>query len=324
MDRFTSINAFKNVISTVRHHCHKYSKPLPTMTFTGQVKLHGTNAGVVRTSSGKRFAQSRDSILSIGKDNAGFAYFCESHAEAIDALFTGFPTDQNVTIFGEWCGGSIQPRVSLTQVTKHFVIFSIKVGESYVDVPADLHDNVNGIYNIKQIPSYEITIDFLNPGPASDYLTDVTMAIEEECPWVKLMFGLSGIGEGAVWHVKGKPEESHHWFKTKGLKHKNAGDKSKTARIKISDEKIDSLNTLAEELLPLWRLEQGVTYLREAGIPLIAQSTGSYLQWIARDILKEEASMILASGFEWKQINSSVMRISRNYYLTELERNFDD
>jgi hypothetical protein len=319
MEKFTSIESFKHAISAVRNFCHKYNKPLPVLIYKGTVKLHGSNVGVRRTPSGKIQPQSRERIIDVTSDNYGFAFFIETNKEAVEALFAPFPQDADVTLYGEWCGGNIQKAVALTEVPKHWVLFAALVNGEYVDLPENIYNNDVKIYNIGQIPSYEVEIDFTNPAPASDILSELTIKVEEECPWAKQIFGISGVGEGLVWTRKGHPNDSWAWFKTKGLKHKG-NDTTKVGKIKISDEKMESIEALAKELLPEWRLDQGITWIKEQGLPMLPESTGAYLKWIAQDILKEELQTIAASGFDWKQTQGPVMRYARNYFLTETEK----
>lgn len=323
MDKFRSIGSFKEAISTVRHFCHHYHRPLPIVQCLGTVKLHGTNAGINRSPSNKIQAQAREKFIDVNSDNYGFAFFCEANKESVAKLFERFSNENNVTIFGEWCGGKIQRNVALLGLPKHFVICAIKVDDSYIDLPDDLHNNEASIYNIKQIPTYEVSVDYTRPAIASELLSDYTLAVEEECPWAKLMFNTSGIGEGIVWTNKADINDETYWFKTKGLKHKNDGETSKTAKIKISDDQLESIEAVSSEVLPEWRLEQGISHLRDNNLPLTPQSTGAYLQWIAKDIIKEEINTIAASGFDWKGIQSTVMRNARNYYLTEIDKGID-
>jgi hypothetical protein len=340
MQKFTSIESFKQVIQHTRKYFGKTGLPLPTRTFEGTVKLHGTNAGIRRTADGRIIPQSREHSISVGSDNAGFAFFVETHKDAIKALFDRYPIveGQELTLFGEWCGGNIQKTVALNEVPKHLVLFAAKYSSinpvfdenetdddcypRYCELLRDLHDNENGIYNIYQIPTYEVTVDFLNPEAASFELAALTLAVEKEDPWVKLMFGKSGLGEGIVWRRKDEPSQSRNWFKTKGLMHKNAGDNSKTAKIRIDDDKLASIKELVSIILPEWRLEQGISALKESGIPLLPQGTGDYLKWICSDIYKEELDTIAASGFEWKQVQGQVTQTARNYYLTEIQEEF--
>lgn len=322
MEKFTSIESFKHVVANVRKYYNNRGKPFPTLNFEGTVKLHGTNAGVRRTASGEIQPQSRERLVSIGSDNAGFAFFVESHMDAVKHLFDGFPADADVTLYGEWCGGNIQSSVALNGLEKHWVLFAVKVNGEYALLP-DIKDNENKIYNINQIPTYKIEIDFLSPEPASEILADLTIQVEKECPWAKFMGNISGIGEGIVWHCVEHPEMEFLWFKTKGMLHKG-NDKTKTPRIKIDDQKLASIKELVDEILPKWRLEQGISYLRENALPLLPQSTGDYLKWIAKDILKEELETIAASGFDWKQIQGQVMQTSRQFYLTAINEDYGD
>lgn len=45
MQKFTSIEAFKNTVSLVRKNAHYHNRPLPTVKYTGKVKLHGCFSG---------------------------------------------------------------------------------------------------------------------------------------------------------------------------------------------------------------------------------------------------------------------------------------
>ena len=188
MEKFTSIESLKHIVANVRKHYNKIGKPFPTLNFKGTVKLHGTNAGVRRTPSGKIQPQSRERILDITSDNYGFAFFIETNKFIVEQLFSDFPKDADVTLYGEWCGGNIQPSVALTQVPKHWVLFAVKVDGVYQPLPVDICANEVNIYNIGQIPSYHVEIDFLSPEPASEILADLTLTVEKECPWVKFIY----------------------------------------------------------------------------------------------------------------------------------------
>ena len=90
--KYPKIGQFRQVIKHYKEfsaYCGKdvegvplmdYSKPLPTVTFTGTIKLHGTNASVVyNPTTEDLYAQSRNNIITVDKDNAEFAFFVESH-----------------------------------------------------------------------------------------------------------------------------------------------------------------------------------------------------------------------------------------------------
>lgn len=320
MEKFTSIESFRHAVSKVRRYCDNQNKAYPTLKYVGTVKLHGTNAGIRRTASGKIQPQGRNRLVSVDSDNYGFAFFVEGHLEAVKNLFdTHFKDGDDVTVYGEWCGGNIQKNVALTQLDKHFVIFAVLVNGEHVSNFAELQDNENNIWNILQIPQFEIEVDFDDPSPASDILSDLTLEVENECPWGKF-HGVSGTGEGIVWVHPDRMDLTDLWFKTKGLKHKNAGKKKSKQKIKIAPEKLESIRALIDEVLPDWRLEQGFSHLKEQGLPVLPESTGPYLKWIANDILKEEMDILVKNGLEWRDIQSHIMRTARQHFLKACEK----
>jgi hypothetical protein len=67
--------------------------------------------------------------------------------------------------------------------------------------------------------------------------------------------------------------------------------------------------------LPDWRLEQGISVLRERGLDIEPKNIGVYLQWISEDILKEEQDVMAANGVEWKKINPIVLQRARQHIL---------
>jgi hypothetical protein len=144
---FPSIDQFRTVIMTVNQRCAlKQITDKPTLTFAGTVKLHGTNASVVYNGI-NMYAQTRDTILSLEKDNAGFARWVGENTlwqETLEGILTAYQTTgfigsadyeaerphakeaHTVAVYGEWCGGSIQKGVALNKLPKMFVVFGIK------------------------------------------------------------------------------------------------------------------------------------------------------------------------------------------------------
>ena len=99
MISFPEIEQFRNIVKYVSDRVRysgkdeynnpifDLSKKLPILTFNGTVKLHGTNSGITLTKNGDMYAQSREHIITIDNDNAGFAFFVESHKTEIKKLF---------------------------------------------------------------------------------------------------------------------------------------------------------------------------------------------------------------------------------------------
>lgn len=315
MIAFPSIESLRHVVKTVEGHCKINNLPLPSVDYVGTVKLHGSNASVRFTEDGQIIPQSRSRVLAVGDDNFGFAAFVEKNKEVIGWLNDG----GDCTVYGEWCGGNIQPKVALERLEKHFVVFSVfaygrmmTCKEAFESNAGDTAlYNAAGIYFIDQVPTYKVTVDFSRPEDIVDHLTDLTIAVEKECPWGKFR-GVSGIGEGIVWAPVDASLPFEWWFKTKGLEHKKD---AKAPKVEVAPEVLKDQRALAEKLLPQWRLEQGISVLRERGLDVEPKNIGVYLQWISEDILKEEQDVMAANGTDWKKINPIVLQRARQYIL---------
>lgn len=324
--KFPSIDSFRHVVKFVRNRCDHHGWPYPTFTFWGDVKLHGTNAGVRLKSNGQLIAQSRERDITVGDDNAGFAGFVERNADAIREFMTNIDAE---VIFGEWIGPGIQKGVAINQLPeRQFVVFAARgVGEVRLrkfsgtfTVFSDGHCR-----DVNLAPE-SVTIDFNAPDAVVARLEELTSQYENECPYGK-HFGISGIGEGLVW----KPVNlisDNRWndpevlnnlmFKTKGEKHGNKSVDSKV-KVAVSAERIADFNALVEKLLPAWRLEQGLSWMRENGIKASKHNTGEYLKWVAKDVLKEESDYIAASGFEDKVVMAEISKKARQFYFNNTE-----
>lgn len=325
MQPFHDIESLRHVCEDVKRHCEYAQKEVrPTVKFRGTVKLHGTNGGV-RVSGSNVVAQGRNRELSITSDNFGFAHFVEGRKldfRMLAAIATKSMTDE-VTVYGEWCGQGIQKKVAVASLPKMFVIFAVynHTSESWVDIhevqPAAqelAHLNTQSIWLVTQAPVFEVEIDFNNPTPAAELISQYTLQVEDCCPFSKTL-GVEGMGEGIVWVSYDYPVRLY--FKSKGEKHKK-GDGTRRA-VEVDPEKVASIAALVDLLLPEWRLEQGFSYLRENNIPLANTSTGAYLKWVAGDILKEEKDRIAANPFPWKELQGVVMTRAKAYFFDHLD-----
>lgn len=313
--KFPSIEQFRNVVSSVTSNCKYNEVPLPTIEFEGTVKLHGTNAGVVMSPNGDVYAQSRNNILSLEKDNAGFAFFVESNKGVFTDLLNSVVEntgEEHITIFGEWCGAGIQKGVGISELDKMFVVFGCKVGEEWVGYHY-LESPENRIYNIKNFPTYKMTIDFSNPQISTNKLVEITEAVEAECPVAK-SFGVSGIGEGVVWVANWNNQ--HLMFKVKGEKHSS----SKVKKLATVDtEKLENIQKFVEYSVTENRLNQAVEQVFTINnIEPDIKQTGDFLGWVVRDILKEELDTMVASGLEPKQVNGAISKHARQWWMTFL------
>jgi hypothetical protein len=105
---FPKIDQFRNVIRTISQQAaftgmtdtgepiYDGSLPKPIINFTGTVKLHGTNAGVSYNTNSGLWAQARTHIVTPLYDNAGFAAFVETHADAFKFISETIAFIENV------------------------------------------------------------------------------------------------------------------------------------------------------------------------------------------------------------------------------------
>ncbi|MFW6219788.1 MAG: RNA ligase family protein [bacterium] len=347
--KFTKIKDYKSIIRDVIHSTryiglnesgepiYDNEKELPTLTFTGTIKLHGTNASIVRSPSGDIHFQSRREIITPEKDNAGFAFFGKSHESIFNEYFDRIKikywkdlSDNHIAIFGEWCGGNIQKGVAISGLPKMFVIFAVKIsldigGEVYSEyIPKqywkDLRSPENNIYNIYDFKTYSIDIDFNRPKEFINTLVDYTMEVENKCP-VGEYFG-RGInegdnitGEGIVWETWYKGDR--FIFKTKGEKHSS----SKVKKIvSIDAEKLNSINEFVNYAVTENRLNQAIEQVFTIrSIEPEKRYTGDFIKWIHNDIIEEESDVLNANGLEPNDVNKEISIKARNWFFKYLD-----
>lgn len=333
MVTFPEIGQFRQIIKLV-HDNTRYSgkdengdaifdasKVLPTLTFSGTVKLHGTNAGVTLTRDGDMYAQSRENVISVEKDNAGFAFFVESNKEIFKSLFKTLDIRDAdyLTIFGEWAGGNIQKGVAINGLPKMFVIFAVKLSyadEAKVnyfltdDETKHLKNPESKIYNILDYEQYKIDIDFENPQLVQNKLIELTSEVEAECP-VGKAFGNIGIGEGIVW--KCDTPKGTIRFKVKGEKHTSSKVKTLAP---VNTEKVSSIKEFAEYAITESRLNQGIEKVfTSVNQPIDIKKMGDFLKWINSDVIKEEIDTLNDNGLEPKDVNSAISNLARTWFL---------
>jgi hypothetical protein len=342
--KFPSIGAFREILAFVKRNCEYHGKALPKIQYEGRVKLHGSNGGIkFDPNNPKLVPQSRERILDPTNDNAGFAAWVARHNDFIHNIFSMVLEGKGkVTVYGEWVGQGIQKNVSISKIEKSFVVFGY-AGEDEIYHPfpfflarqpdallkKDPHDEMTisenaklpTLYHIDLVKPVHLEIDFNDPAPAIAEIERLTAAYENECPFAKL-FGESGIGEGLVWrpaavypeHVDGP----RYWFKSKGDKHGNKATVN-SPKVLLTPEQINDIKELVTTILPEWRLEQGISKLKENNIPVAKHYTGDYLKWVCGDVAKEEMDTILASGIDVKRVMADVTIRARLYFMNNLE-----
>lgn len=293
---YPSIGQFKNTVKQVRDYCSFHSLPLPTLSFRGTVKCHGTNSGIMRC-GGEITLLARSRIVTPVEDNHGFAAWM--HGKSLGGLIA-----DGQTLYGEFCGGNIQKGVALSQLPKMFIAFGLFDGENWLPLPAMTPElNAMGIWSIEQFPTFSLDIDFAHPERSVEALTKITEAVEAECP-VGNAFGVKGVGEGVVWRCVSRPTLC---FKVKGEKHSES--KVKTL-VPVDVERLESLNALVSAILTENRMAK---IHQEMGGNVENSQIGSFLKACVNDCLKEETDTILASGFEVKDFTKKAPSVARDW-----------
>ncbi|WP_428427340.1 RNA ligase family protein [Pararhizobium sp.] len=324
MIRYPSIDQFRNAIGAVhklsfQQNCRRDAdgNPIegmlrnwkfPEVVFTGTVKLHGTNAAVV-VRDGVVGYQSRNRDLTPDDDNAGFAAWASQHEAAWQQMAAPFG---NLIVYGEWCGGTIQHGVALTGLPTMFVIFEGHVVDGdYIDI-AELAGLPPQTFKSTDFPTWTVAVDMENPQLVQNELVAITLAVEEECP-VGKHFGVSGVGEGVVWSADVLGHRIR--FKVKGDKHSSHRVRTLAA---ITAENPGTMAAFVEDALSARRLEQGIEFLKEHGLPIAIQSTGDFARWVVGDVVKEESDTMEAAGLDVGIAKKKIGSAAANRFKTSL------
>ena len=331
MIKFPSIEQFRSVVSTVNRNfnfvgmdengeaIYDPSLPKPVLKFKGTVKLHGTNAGVSYNAKEALWAQSRENIITPEKDNAGFAFFAHSHETEFLRMFFDVAAKEDIdlhkntiSIYGEWVGKGIQKGVGISEIPKSFFIFGVKITphtETEEELKANpaywvdssyIKNEDAKIYNIEDFQTYEIDIDFNMPQLIQNELSDLTIAVEEQCPVAK-HFGAVGIGEGIVWSCEFKGVV--HRFKVKGEKHSSSKVKTLAA---VDVEKLNSITDFIDYAVTESRFNQALENTYPNNEPIDVKKMGDLIRWVVNDIIKEESDTLAKNGLEPKDVNKYV------------------
>jgi len=323
---YPKIAHFRNVVSNINREItftgldedgnaiYDPSIKKPTLTFKGTVKLHGTNASVCFNSENGFWIQSRQNIITIEKDNAGFAFFAESHKIQLCSLLDDL-IDENqidtkvytVSIYGEWAGKGIQKGVGISQLDKAFYVFGVKVSKpqdeefnSYWIDSSNVRNAECRIFNVEDYETYSIDIDFNMPQLAQNKLGEITEKVVNECP-ISKAFGIdNGLGEGVVWSVEYK--DSVHRFKVKGDKH------SVTKVKKLASVDVEKLKTIQDFInysVTENRFNQAIenVFGKE---DLDVKKMGDLIRWFVKDVASEEMDTMVENGLEPKDVNKYI------------------
>lgn len=335
---YPSTGQFKNVIKEVTSAFRKNQKfTFPTLEFIGTVKLHGTNASIYKNFDTDNFVtQSKNNVITPEKDNYGFSSAITPLKDLFTPLFNEIKNyNENnyktAIIYGEWCGGNIQPGVALAELSPMFVVFGIKLtngnDEKWLDY--NLVQSIFGknkdllnksqIFCIYDFPTWKLNIDFNHPQLVQNKLVDITMEVEKECPVAKQL-GVSGVGEGIVWrNATPCPELDglNLFFKVKGKEHSVS---NVTSLAMVDTEKVKNIAEFVEKVVTENRLKQGLEYLTEQQLDYSNENLKTFISWVVKDCFKEEKDIITESGLKEKDVAQSIAFKARDWYLNKNQK----
>jgi hypothetical protein len=343
MIKFPSIEQFRNVVSNINRQynfigldqngeaIYDHTLTKPTITFKGTVKLHGTNASICFNNISGLWAQSRENILTIKKDNAAFAFFTESKRELFIKLILNVSESENIdldkntiTIYGEWVGTGIQKGVGISNLQKSFFIFGVKI-TPHIDSEEELKlnpaywvdytylkSNEDNVYNISDYKTYSIDIDFNMPQLVQTQLAELTIAVEEECPVAK-EFGFVGIGEGIVWSCDFGGVS--HRFKVKGEKHSSSKVKTLAS---VDVDKLNSIIEFVDYTVTEMRFNQSLENIFTNNEPIDTKKLGDVIRWVINDVMKEELDTLIKNNLEPKDVNKHISSKVRTMFFNKI------
>lgn len=322
---FPSIESFHHVVKLSKSYPHLAKDPV---SYRGKIKLHGTNAAI-RVYNNDYLIQSREQIITPENDNVGFAKWVHTKLD----FWKSIKHDQEITIYGEWCGPGIQKGTAIQQINnKIFVIFAVMIGTVGFNEENDnfIEDNNKMVIEPDEIKSIlgnlpedvyvlpwfgdVFEVDYLNQITLNPIVKNLNSIIEniENCdPWVKEVFGKEGICEGVVYYPLNKTNRksfSNFTFKAKGEKHKVTKTKE---FVQIDPEVAATIEDFVTLFVTEPRLDQGLTAV--GGLDI--KNIGKFLKWMGQDILKESKAELEASNLEWSDVQSYVQTACRNWFL---------
>jgi hypothetical protein len=335
-------NHIKEVVKSLRYDLRDPEHPeiepkLGPIPIIGTVKLHGTHADIIISGNDTITLQSRNNAnLLTTADNQGFATAMAKKHDTILQLRDKFiarwsevnqgktlAADIPVTIAGEWIGEKIQKGVAIAQLSKRFVIISVKInGEwvldedyGHIEAPED------GFYNISRGGIYRSTLYPDDQQRTINDLEPLAEKIAARCPFAE-SFGVVGEGEGLVWKLVPYISNSTLWFKTKGGKFKPTF--TPAPKKPITDSDAVAKKEAATEVARAWcsemRMEQGWDFLREKNIPQNMKGIGGFLKWVQQDILVEEKGYIGEHKIDEGLLRMEIIAIAKPWFLERYQR----
>jgi len=318
---YPSIGQFRDVVADAKHH------GLERATFTGTVKVHGTQAAVILPYNKPLYCQSKNKVITAENDNYSFAAWVEDGDQDFEYIaetirnFWDVDSKGDVVLFGEFAGKGIAKGTAANQAEERFFyIFEVVVTSSLTGErvpfnffhlpPSPARDEI--MYSTDPT-TLAITVDFNHPEEASQALGKLTDQVSKHCP-VGARLGVEGPGEGVVWtHISA--EGITYRFKTKGEKFST--NKTKT-RVPVSPEKLRSAMEFVKYAVTEARLEQAFEEACHGEVD--RKHLGAFIRWLVDDIRKEESDVLKSNDLTMSLGVSGLLADKARTWFFEKER----
>ena len=322
------------ILKELEHSFHPPSKDaiFESVPLVGSVKLHGTHADILVYHDDRIVLQSKNvSNITIANDNQGFAAAMADKTNVIldvrnqyltrwKCFHPNMPLDirSPVLIAGEWIGTAIQKDVAVSQLSRRFVIISVKINNSWIQDTQypDVESPLSSIYNISRGGTFNGTLYSNDIARTLSEVEPFAESVAASCPFAA-SFGIHGEGEGIVWkpappHLNSNPAL---WLKTKGGRFRPTFAPAPKRLPADLQEKRDAANAVAVIWCTEERLQQGWDFLEEVGVKRNMKELGRFLRWVQSDIMTEERAYVEENGVDEGMLRVGIAKIARVWYM---------
>ncbi|PUU78350.1 hypothetical protein B9Z19DRAFT_1084327 [Tuber borchii] len=261
--------------------------------FRGTVKIHGANISLVFRDCDNLSdvtLQSRNKIMTLdpgNNDNNGAAEFLAGipfDRLAQSVFGTAKAKFKTLIIAGEFAGKDVHKGVGIAMLERFFMVFNICIDDLWRDMGrlSSVALPEYRVFNIMNYKTFKVTINLnADTSAVERQIMEYTQEVANACPVVKALGG-SGPGEGIVWTM------------LVPIRHHPPRARQTTASTSMTQQTKGVADEFVNYAVGQRRLEQGIEYMVEMGIPLKAENVRSFTRWVTNDTLKEEAEQMKA------------------------------
>lgn len=203
-----------------------------------------------------------------------------------------------------------------------FVIFGLCLNGTWLPTEpySDIESTDIDIYHVCRGGFYRHTLPLWDIAGSLESIQHLADSVEQACPIGK-SFGLQGKGEGIVWKPVA-PELASRvelWYKMRG----QSSTGQMPPRVRLDQSAVQNKKAFASEFARSVvfekRLEQGLEYMAELGLPRDKNGVNKFMKWMKGDVEKEEAGEIAEAKADMKIVLAEVGKLAAKWYLARLK-----